>query len=96
MNDKVRGQKNRHLSRAIQRSHSCKKILSSYTGTVLLHQTRVLQLFLILLFLKKNSCHACMQIPHTNQNRYTKHDGTQGSLTYDVRNRYVEVKEGNE
>lgn len=45
---------------------------------------------------KKNSCHACMQIPHTNQNQYTKHDGTQGSLTYDVRNRYVEVKEGNE
>lgn len=37
-----------------------------------------------------------MQIPHTNQNQYTKHDGTQGSLTYDVRNRYVEVKEGNE
>jgi len=37
-----------------------------------------------------------MQIPHTNQNLYTKHDDIQGSLTDNVRNRYVEVTEGNE
>lgn len=57
MNDKVKGHDkkfmNCHLSEATQRSHSCKKIPSTYTGTVLSRQTEVLQLFLILLLLKR-------------------------------------------
>ncbi|XP_035399550.1 uncharacterized protein C16orf46 homolog [Cygnus atratus] len=43
---------------------------------------------------KKNIHHACMQVPHTKGIQYTKHD-IRGSLTYNARNRYAEVKEGN-
>lgn len=35
---------------------------------------------------EKNSPHACVQIPHTNQNQCTKHDDIRGSLTNNVRN----------
>lgn len=43
---------------------------------------------------KKNIHQACMQVPHTKGIQYTKHD-IRGSLTYNARNRYAEVKEGN-
>uniref|UniRef100_A0A8B9P9B5 Uncharacterized protein n=1 Tax=Apteryx owenii TaxID=8824 RepID=A0A8B9P9B5_APTOW len=46
--------------------------------------------------LKKNSHHACKQLPHTEGIRHTKHYDIQGSLTNSVRNRYVEVKQEKE
>lgn len=84
-----------NLSQVIQRSHSCKKILSSHPGPVLLHQTEVEQPFLILLLRKEAVIHhACMQIPHAKRTQCTTHD-IQGSSAYNVSNRCVEVKEGN-
>nr|XP_009681226.1 PREDICTED: uncharacterized protein LOC104149343 [Struthio camelus australis] len=46
--------------------------------------------------LKKNSHHACKQIPHTEGIQHTKHYDIQGSLTNNVRNRYAEVKQQKE
>uniref|UniRef100_A0A8C4K7K2 Uncharacterized protein n=1 Tax=Dromaius novaehollandiae TaxID=8790 RepID=A0A8C4K7K2_DRONO len=46
--------------------------------------------------LRKNSHHACKQLPHTEGIQHTKHYDIQGSLTNNVRNRYVEVKQEKE
>lgn len=62
-----------NLSQVIQRSHSCKKILSSHPGPVLLHQTEVEQPFLISLLRKEAVIHQPACRFHTQKEHSAQH-----------------------